>query len=139
MEGEKPNQHVPRSVVELEGEDLVNALEDNIRGVSLDKAVGIVEEYWTNPTVCWATIYDKDHLQEQHQISGEFLREELKDNDLYVSYFGEKVVVPNRVVDWKVDMPLESYGGRYDYHRGNVEEWHKNQGLKGELDYSSLE
>lgn len=129
-----PNNHVPDYVVELEGEDLVDELESSVRGMTRGKAEDLVEEYWTLPTVCWATIYDSDYMQESFRIKGDYLRDELKDSDLYVSYWGEKLAIPERVDDLQVDIPLQSYDGRYEYHQENMDEWYKSEGIRGSLD-----
>lgn len=122
---EEPNSHVSDEIAELEGEELAQTLEEEISGVTENKAEDLVDEYTNLYTLCWATIYDSEHMQEEFLIKGDYLLDELQENDLHVSYFGQRLHIPDRVPDHKVDIPLESYDGRYDYHQGNMDEWYK--------------
>ena len=109
----------------LKDEDLAGLLESEVLGVTESKAEGLTGEYRNLYTVCWATIYDKSFMQEEFLIDPDFLRDQLQEEDLYVSYFGNRLYIPDRVPDSQVDIPLESYGGRYDFHQGNMDEWYK--------------
>jgi len=120
---DEPNSHVPDYVVELEGEELEETLENNVPGVTESKSSSLVDEYQNLATLCWATIYDSDYLQEEIQISGEYLRDQLQEEDLHISYYGEELHIPSRVSLDRVDIPLDGYEGRYDFHLGNVDEW----------------
>lgn len=93
-------------------------------GVTDSKAENLVDEYTNLYTLCWATIYDKDRFVE-FQLKPDFLREQLKEEGLYVSYWGNRLFIPERVPDSKVDIPLQDYDGRYDYNQQNMDEWYK--------------
>lgn len=117
------NDHVDDWVLELEEDDLATVLEEEIPGVTERKAEGLVDEYVNIYTLCWATIYDSDHLEEEYLIKSDYLRDQLQENELHVSYFGQRLHIPDRVPESKVDIPLESYDGRYDFHQENRDEW----------------
>lgn len=117
------NDHVPDEVAELEGDELADVLDDEVPGVTEGKAEDLVDEYTNLYTLCWAAIYDSDYMANEFRIKGSYLIDQLQANDLHLSYFGQELYIPDRVPWEKVDIPLESYDGRYDYHQGNMDEW----------------
>lgn len=120
------NDHVPDEIAELEGRELVDLLEQEIPGVSEDKAQSLVDEYTNLYTLCWAVIYDSEYMANQFQIRGDYLLDQLQENDLHVSYYGQELHIPDRVPSEKVDIPREGYDGRYEYHQENMDEWFDN-------------
>lgn len=76
----------------------------------------MANEYTTLYTLRWAAIYDPDYMANESQIKGSSLLDQLQENDLHVSYYGQELYIPDRVPNEKVDVPVESYDGRYDYH-----------------------
>lgn len=117
------NDHVSDEVAELEGDEMADVLKEEIPGVTQGKAEDLVDEYTNLYTLCWAVIYDRDYMQNQFRIRGDYLLDQLQENDLHVSYYGQELHIPDRVPNEKVDIPREGYDGRYDYHQENMAEW----------------